>query len=70
MENQNLKPVETPKVKRQPKMYGTAFALVEIGKPFQYRSVRAVKTSNKEAVLLPSGKFIRVEPMKMVKVKG
>jgi hypothetical protein len=59
-----------PKAKRVAKLFSTAFALVKIGTRFQYRSVQAVKTSNREAVLIPSGKFIRVEPMKMVKVRG
>lgn len=55
--------------KRATKVYPIAFALVAKGKRFQYRAVQAVKTSQTEAVLIPSGKFVKIAGDKVVKVK-
>lgn len=63
----------TPVIKSKAKKvsgYPIAFALVQNGKPFQYRSTKAVKVDKTHAVLIPSGKYVTIDGMKIVKVRS
>jgi len=60
-----------PKVSkpRKSKVFPIAFTLINRGDRFVVRTAEAVKISNTEAVLLNSGKIVKFEATKVVKVR-